>query len=67
MFGLVESGGLLSGLGFCRCRDTFQVLLTSDVGVVVHWFGDVLLFDVVLRFEGVGKCFVLYREVYGFG
>lgn len=66
VFGLVEWDGFLTGLHFCHCRDTRKVRLGFDIGVVIHWVGDVLFFDVVFLFEGVAESYVLYREVYGF-
>jgi hypothetical protein len=64
---MVEWDGVLSGLHFCsHCRKTMMVRLGFDVGVIIHWVDDVLLFDVVLLFEGVGNSYVLYRETYGF-
>lgn len=54
-----------SGLEVClHCREAKTVLLSSDVGVMLHWVGDSFLFDVVLRFEGCKVSYVLYREVY---
>jgi hypothetical protein len=64
---LVKWDGLLSGLRICaHCRETMKVRLSSDIGVVIHWVGDVYFFDVVLVVEGYNLSYVLYREVYGF-
>lgn len=43
-----------------------RVRLSSDIGVVVHWVGDIYFFDVVLRFKGCSVSYVLYREMYRF-
>lgn len=60
-----ERGGVLCGLRFCsHCRDIFKVILSPNVGVVIHWVGEHMFFDVVLCFEGCGASYVLYREVY---
>lgn len=63
--------GLLSGLMLCsHCRKTMKVRLSSDIGVVIHWVDDGVLFDVFLLLSdgsGVRIPFLLYREVYALG
>lgn len=73
---LDDSLQVCSGLEFCpHCRKDFSVLLSSDIGVRLHWVGDFIYFDVDLLFEqesattvklvSYGELSVLYREVYG--
>jgi len=66
VFGLVKSGGLLSGVKLCRCHETMMARLGVDVGVIIHWVGEHCLFDVVWLVEGCDFSYLLYREVYGF-
>jgi len=68
VFCLVERGGVLSGLHFCRGRRC-NIRLGIDVCVVIHWSDDVLFFDVCLLLpvdDKVSIPFVLYREFYGY-
>lgn len=45
-----------------HCRSEFRFRINDDVGLYVHWVGDLYLIDIVLILEK--RSLGLYHEVY---